>query len=238
MMQTGLNYEGRTVVVTGATGALGSAVAELLTAAGANCLLPLRTPVEEAPDHLAGLDRVSFVGQVDLTREEEVDRCYRSADRLWASIHCVGGFSMASLEETSLPALEQQWRINLVSCFLCCRAAVRAMKAAKAGGRIVNVAARPGVEPRTGAGMVAYTAAKAAVAALTEALAEEVASDGIWVNAVAPSIFDTSANRRAMPKADHDRWPKVSEVAASIAYLASPENRAARGAVIPVYGKS
>ena len=114
---------------------------------------------------------------------------------------------------------------NLVSCFLCCRAAVNAMMAASGGGRIVNVAARPALEPRSGAGMTAYTIAKAGVAALTVALAEEVAKDGILVNAVAPSIMDTAANRKAMPKADFDAWPKVEEVAATILFLASPDNQ-------------
>jgi NAD(P)-dependent dehydrogenase (short-subunit alcohol dehydrogenase family) len=106
------------------------------------------------------------------------------------------------------------------------------------GGRIVNVAARPGLEWRTGAGMAAYTASKAAVAALTVALAEEVAKDGILVNAIAPSIMDTPANRAAMPKADYSLWPKVEEVATTILFLASPENRVTRGGVVPVYGKS
>jgi NAD(P)-dependent dehydrogenase (short-subunit alcohol dehydrogenase family) len=118
---------------------------------------------------------------------------------------------------------------------LCCRAAVRAMTS---GGRIVNVAARPALEWRSGAGMGVYTASKAGVAALTAALAEEVAKDGILVNAVAPSIMDTPANRQAMPKADYALWPKVEEVAATIAFLASPDNRVTRGAIVPVYGKS
>lgn len=89
-----------------------------------------------------------------------------------------------------------------------------------------------------GAGMTAYTASKAGVVALTEALAQEVADQGILVNAVAPSIMDTPQNRQAMPKANHDAWPKVEEVAATILFLASPENRVTRGAVVPVYGRS
>jgi NAD(P)-dependent dehydrogenase (short-subunit alcohol dehydrogenase family) len=100
------------------------------------------------------------------------------------------------------------------------------------------VAARPALEWRSGAGMVAYTASKAAVAALTAALAEEVANAGILVNAVAPSIMDTAANRAAMPKADYDAWPKVEEVAATICFLASPDNKVTRGGIVPVYGRS
>jgi NAD(P)-dependent dehydrogenase (short-subunit alcohol dehydrogenase family) len=86
--------------------------------------------------------------------------------------------------------------------------------------------------------MVAYTASKAGVAALTAALAEEVAQDGILVNAVAPSIMDTPANRTSMPKADYTLWPKVEDVAATIVFLASTDNRVTRGGIVPVYGKS
>ena len=73
---------------------------------------------------------------------------------------------------------------------------------------------------------------------MTVALAEEVVKEGILVNAVAPSTMDTPANRLAMPKADHAAWPKVEEVAATVLFLASPDNRVSRGAVVPVYGKA
>ena len=84
--------------------------------------------------------------------------------------------------------------------------------------------------------MVAYATAKAAVAAMTEALAQETANEEIWINAVAPSILDTPANRAAMPDADHSQWVTPAAVAELIAFLASPDNRVTRGAVIPVYG--
>jgi len=86
---------------------------------------------------------------------------------------------------------------NLVSAYLCSRAAVAAFGRAGSGGRIVNVAARQALEPRLGANATAYAAAKAGVAALTIALGEEVAKKDILVNAVAPSIMDTRANRGA-----------------------------------------
>ena len=84
--------------------------------------------------------------------------------------------------------------------------------------------------------MVAYTTAKAAVAALTEAIAQETASEEIWVNAVAPSVLDTPANRAAMPDADFKSWVQPSSVAEVITFLASPDNQVTRGAVVPVYG--
>jgi NAD(P)-dependent dehydrogenase (short-subunit alcohol dehydrogenase family) len=86
--------------------------------------------------------------------------------------------------------------------------------------------------------MTAYTASKSAVAALTQALAQELTDEQIWVNAVAPSILDTPANRAAMPEAEHSRWVSPADLAEIITFLASPDNRATRGAVIPVYGGS
>ena len=104
------------------------------------------------------------------------------------------------------------------------------------GGRVVNVGARPALEP-TG-GMIAYATAKAAVVALTRALAVEVRDAGVLVNAVLPSVIDTPANRKAMPKADHASWPKPAEIAEAIAFLASERNTLTTGALVPVYGKA
>jgi NAD(P)-dependent dehydrogenase (short-subunit alcohol dehydrogenase family) len=179
---------------------------------------------------------VTLIPVSDLADEAMVAKVYEGLWP-WASIHLAGGFAAGTLAETGHGALMRQIDSNLVSCFLCCRAAVNAMLAAGGGGRIVNVASRQALEQRSGAGMAAYTIAKAGVAALTRALAEEVAKQGILVNAVAPSIMDTPANRAAMPKADFDSWPKVEEVAATILFLASPENKVTRGGVVPVYGK-
>ena len=170
--------------------------------------------------------------------EAAVARLYDSVPELWASIHVAGGFAMKPVAQTAKAELMQQLDTNFVTAFLCCRAAVNVMTRTGGGGRIVNVAARPALEWRTGSGMAAYTASKAAVAALTVALAEEVAKAGILVNAVAPSTMDTRANRAAMPTADHAAWPKVEEVAASILFLASPENKVTRGAIVPVYGRT
>jgi NAD(P)-dependent dehydrogenase (short-subunit alcohol dehydrogenase family) len=232
-----MNYRGRDVVVTGGTGALGSAVVGALLGEGAICHVPTIDKDETARFPYRAHERMRLVDVTTLTDEAEVARFYASVPHLWASIHIAGGFAMAPLAETGKKALIAQLEMDLVSCFLCCAAAVRAMKG-EGGGRIVNVAARPALEPRLGAGMTAYTVSKAGVAALTEALAQEVVGDGILVNAVAPSILDTPANRQAMPKADHALWPKVDEVAWTILFLASSENAVTRGAVVPVYGRS
>jgi NAD(P)-dependent dehydrogenase (short-subunit alcohol dehydrogenase family) len=233
-----MDFRDRHVVVTGGTGALGVAVVGALLEAGAHCHVPCTTEAKAQHFPHRQRPRVTMIPATTLADEVSVARLYDAVPNLWASIHLVGGFAMGPVAETDKAALLRQIDTNLVTCFLCCRAAVRAMAREKAGGRIVNVAARPALEWRAGAGMVAYAASKAAVAALTVALAEEVANDGILVNAVAPSIMDTPANRKSMPKADHSAWPKVEEVASTILFLASPDNRVTRGAVTPVYGRT
>ncbi|MGH6969433.1 MAG: SDR family NAD(P)-dependent oxidoreductase [Stellaceae bacterium] len=230
------DYSGRTVVVTGGTGALGRAVVEALLARGAACVVPYIHAAEAA--QFPFKDRVTLIGPADLASESDVARVYDGAGALWASIHLAGGFAMTAIADTKKPDLLKMIEMNLVTCHLCCAAAVRALRRNGQGGRIVNVAARPALEPRLAAGMAAYGASKAAVAALTQALAEEVAGDGILVNAVSPSVIDTPANRAAMPKAKHDAWPKVDEIASTILFLASPANHVTRGAIVPVYGRS
>jgi NAD(P)-dependent dehydrogenase (short-subunit alcohol dehydrogenase family) len=232
-----MTFAGRDVVITGGTGALGQAVVGALLQAGAMCHVPYIA--EREAQHFPHREdpKVRLVPDINLTREDAVASFYDGVPNVWASIHLAGGFAMAAIAETKRADLMQQIELNLLTSFLCCQAAVRAMLRRGSGGRVVNVAARPALEWRMGAGMTAYTATKAAVAALTVALAEEVAKAGILVNAIAPSIIDTPGNRAAMPKADHSTWPKPDEIAQTIAFLASPENQVTRGAIVPVYGK-
>jgi NAD(P)-dependent dehydrogenase (short-subunit alcohol dehydrogenase family) len=233
-----MDYLDRHIVVTGGTGALGSAVVSALIEAGAFCHVPFIHASEAQRFALRDHARVQLMGDIELSDESAVARLYGGVPRLWASIHIAGGFAMSPVAETTKSELMKQVDMNFVTAFLCCAAAVRTMTRAGSGGRIVSVATRPALEWRTGAGMAAYTASKAAVAALTVALAEEVVNEDILVNAIAPSTMDTPANRKAMPKADHAAWAKVEDVAATILFLASPENRVTRGAVVPVYGKT
>ena len=233
-----MSYRNRHVVVTGGTGALGTAVVTALIRAGAICHVPCRGDAEA--EHFPHRDdkQVSFIALGNLVDEAAVNTFYGGLPRLWASIHIAGGFASAPIETSDKALLMGQLESNLVSAYLCSRAAVSCFRQTGAGGRIVNVAARPALEPRGGTSMTAYTASKAALAGFTQALAEEIAKDGILVNAVAPSIMDTPANRNSMPKAGFAAWPKVDEVTATIMFLASPENVVTRGAIMPVYGKS
>jgi len=209
--------KGKHVVVTGGKGALGGAVVALFEARGATVHVP-------------------DIATVDLTNEKQAADYYAALPPLWASVQLAGGFAMAPIAETSFADFEKQWRLNAGTCFLSCREAGRSIRRAGGGGRIVNVAARPVLVPA--GGMTAYVASKASVAAITQSLAAELASETILVNAVLPSIIDTPANRASMPKADHASWPKPAEIAETIAFLASPENALTSGALVPVYGRA
>ncbi len=225
-MTVRFDLEGRHVVVTGASGALGGAVVETLAAAGAVLHLPLRAGNARLPGGAA----VQVVEGIDLADEASVASFYGALPPLWASVHVAGGFAEAPLLATSVAALRAQLDLNLTTAFLCCREAARNLRGR--GGRLVNVGARSALAP-TG-GSVGYTIAKAGVAAMTMALADELAADGIRVNAILPATIDTPANRAAMPDADPSRWRKPAEIAATIAWLISPANTATTGGLIPV----
>lgn len=224
--------------MTGGTGALGGAVLDALLRAGATCRVPYRNRLEMQRSPHRENGAVTFVELADLTDETAVGHFYEGLTSLWASVHLAGAFAAAPIQESDTALLNSQLGANLVSAYVCSRAAAAAFRRLGGGGRIVNVAARQALEPRLGAGSVAYTVSKAGVAALTTALGAELAKEGILVNAVAPSIMDTPANRAGMPDADFRSWPTVDEVAATILFLASPQNAVARGAVLPVYGKA
>ncbi len=207
----------RHVVVTGGNGALGKGVVEVLKAKGAI------VHVADRPD-------------VQLDDEASAAAFFGALPPIWASIHLVGGFAMKPLAETSAADFESQFRLNALTCFIACREAVASMRKGGVGGRIVNVGARPVIAPV--GGMVAYVASKASVASLTQTLAVELLAENILVNAVLPSTIDTPANRASMPKADHDKWPKPTELGEAIAFLASPDNTLTTGTLVPVFGRA
>src|SRR5450830_877387 len=160
-----LDFSGKHVVVTGGTGALGTAVVAALIAAGATCTVPYQHEAEAQRFPHRGDAKVKLIAVSDLADEAMVAKVYAGVTpsaSLWASIHIAGGFASGRVSETGQAALMAQIDGNLVSCFLCCRAAVNAMLAAGSGGRIVNVAARPALEWRSGAGMTAYTSPRRA----------------------------------------------------------------------------
>jgi NAD(P)-dependent dehydrogenase (short-subunit alcohol dehydrogenase family) len=156
--------------------------------------------------------------------------------RLDAMVNTVGGYAGGTkLWELETKVFEQMLALNLRSGYALSRAAARAML--KEGhGAIVNVASKAAVDHAGGA--AAYAASKSAAVALLDSLAEDLKGSGVRVNTILPSIIDTEANRKAMPKADFTKWPKPEDIARVILFLSSDDARVIHGAAIPVYGDS
>lgn len=214
--------EGRCVVVTGASGNLGTAVCKRLLRDGARVVALVR----KSSDPVAA----GAVAQAaDLLLEAEVEAAYSDAEPVWASVHCAGGWVDGTVAETSLETFEKMIALNLRSAFLCCRAALRRMEP-RGEGRIVNVAAwEPALLTGFG-GAAAYGISKAGVVALTKAVAES--GRGVRCSCVAPGTLRTPQNASGTPAADQGRWVPLEEVAEAIAFLVSPGAGAVNGAVV------
>jgi NAD(P)-dependent dehydrogenase (short-subunit alcohol dehydrogenase family) len=227
---------GRVLAITGAFGVLGSAVAR--AAAGAGERLALIDFATEAPAGLpSGPDVLALPG-VDLTDANQAGAAMDAvADRFGGIdglLNIAGGFTWETLQDGSIQAWPQMYRLNVVTAANASRSAIPHLKRS-AAGRIVNVGSAAALKAAMGMG--AYAAAKAGVHSLTQALAEELKGDGVTVNAVLPSILDTPTNRADMPKADFAKWVTPQELAEVILFLASDAASGVTGALIPVGGR-
>ena len=226
-------------IVTGANGALGSAIVERLASAGRVIAL-LRGASGEA-----GLERVS-TNLLRLRADTSDPDALRAAlDRAQAELGSAsgavltagawrGGHDFASREA----ALDYRtvMESNLDSANVALRAILPGMVQRRRGS-VVLIGSRAGARPYDAKGDAAYAAAKAGLIALAQAIAAEVLADGVRVNVVLPSTIDTEANRQAMPEADHTRWVTTDSLGEVIAFLLSPQARDVSGAALPVYGR-
>jgi NAD(P)-dependent dehydrogenase (short-subunit alcohol dehydrogenase family) len=221
------NLAGRTVLVFGAAGALGAGVAEAFGAAGASV-----TGVDRAqPPAARQLAGVSYAA-ADVLDDATLGALFDAAPAPWAVLNTVGGFAgQRPLSELDPAELTGQIQLNLVSAALITKHALRVMQPAGTG-RIVHTASRAAVSTK-GSGF-AYSVSKLGVLHLTTMAADEVRGTGITVNCVVPSIIDTPANRAAMPNSDHDKWPKIPDIARSYLFLADPGSGLVNGSALPV----
>ncbi|MEX2221590.1 MAG: SDR family NAD(P)-dependent oxidoreductase [Candidatus Rokuibacteriota bacterium] len=229
---------GRVAIVTGGTGALGQAITATLLEAGAAVAIPYAVPEELAglESRLAPEQRARLLAMpADVTNEAAVGKFVQAVHerhgRVDGLVNAVGGFAGGDLLATPLAEWERMMTLNLTSAVIACRAALPAMIAG-GGGRIVNIGSRAVLPPQ--GGFIAYTVSKAAVITLTQALAHEVRSHRVTVNAVLPSTMDTPANRRAMPDADRAGWVSTEDVAHVVAFLLSDRAGAVTGASLTV----
>lgn len=241
----------RTIVITGASGHLGRAVARHFLDTEPGAQLALIDHDATALQHHFGdwpAERTLLL-PCDLLDAAAASHAVQQAHRHFGRIHVLcnlaGGFDMgAPVHATPLDAWQRQYQINVLTALHTCQAAVPLMlehsaaagTAGQGSGKVVNVgafAAQKGV-----AQMGAYTSAKAALIRMTESMAAELRSQGINVNCVLPTIIDTPANRAAMPDADPAHWVPAAKLAAIIAFLCSDEASPIHGAALPVTGLS
>ncbi len=224
--------DGKVVVVTGASGALGQVVAELALARGAKV-----AGVDHAASQMPVTANRIELGGVDLSDAGEakkaIDAVASHFGKCDALINIAGGFAFEAIAEGDPRTWQRMYALNVLTALNASRAALPYL-ATSLSGRIVNIGAIGALQ--AGAGMGPYAASKAGVHRLTEALAAEWKGK-ITVNAVLPSIIDTAANRASMPKADFAKWVTPHELAEVILFLASDAASAVTGALLPVNGR-
>jgi NAD(P)-dependent dehydrogenase (short-subunit alcohol dehydrogenase family) len=214
-MTTKDGLDGRAVLVFGASGALGSGVAAAFAESGA-----LVTGVDRAMPAFGNTTAGIAYETVNVLDDAALGALFDGRPAPWAVINTVGGFAAhRPLAELDVEEFTSQIALNLAT-------------AAIGEGRIVHTASRAAMA-HAGSGF-AYSVSKLGVIHLVSMAADEVRGTGITVNCVVPSIIDTPANRAAMPRADHDAWPKVANIASSYLYLASPAAHLVNGAALPV----
>ncbi|MBR0757777.1 3-oxoacyl-ACP reductase FabG [Bradyrhizobium jicamae] len=224
--------KGQAIVITGALGALGKVVAAEALARGARV-----AGIDHAASQLAATaDRIEL-GGVDLTdvaqAKQAIDKAAAHFGRLDALINIAGGFTFETVTDGDPATWQRMYALNVATALNASRAAIPHLVAAS-NGRIINIGAMGALQ--AGSGMGPYAASKAGVHRLTEALAAELKGK-ITVNAVLPSIIDTSANRASMPKAEFAKWVTPKELADVILFLASDAASAITGALLPVNGR-
>jgi NAD(P)-dependent dehydrogenase (short-subunit alcohol dehydrogenase family) len=237
-MEPSLRFEGQVVLVTGGTGALGSAVTRAFLQEGAEVMVTYRASQEyEELQNTVAPERGRLRGQqIDVTNEAEMLRMVAAIDaeshRLDVLVNTVGGYSGgARLWEVDAAVLERMLALNLRSVFVSSRSVLPIMLR-QGKGCMVNVAARAAVDQPGGA--AAYVAAKAAALALMHSLAMDLKGTAVRVNSVLPNIIDTAANRRDMPRANFAAWTKPEEIARVILFLCTRDSSAIHAASIPV----
>ena len=223
---------GKVVVVTGASGALGKVVAEVSLARGARV-----AGIDHAASQIPATANRTELGGVDLSdpgqAKKAIDAVAAHFGRLDALINIAGGFAFEAIAEGDPKTWQRMYALNVLTALNASQSAIPHLEASGAG-RIVNIGAMGALQ--AGAGMGAYAASKAGVHRLTEALAAEW-KGRITVNAVLPSTIDTPANRASMPKADFKKWVTAEELAEVILFLVSDAASAITGALLPVSGR-
>lgn len=236
-----IDFSDKVVIVTGAAGVLGSAVAQAFRSANAKLtcvdvasdrLDQLFKEAAKDPDHL-------LAASVDLTNQQDVTgmvrRTIETFGRVDVLVNTIGGFRTASLMDTTIESWDFMMNLNTRTAFMASREVIPYMLKQNSG-IIIHLSARPGLQGRPN--MAAYSASKSAVIRIVESLSDEVKDAGVRVNCIIPGTLDTPQNRMDMPESDPDKWVKPESLAQVILFLASDAARDITGVALPVYGKT
>jgi NAD(P)-dependent dehydrogenase (short-subunit alcohol dehydrogenase family) len=238
--QGGDRMRNSVILITGATGALGSVVVQEFAQTEAQLALTSRTEsgLAELARRADLLEKEVFFQAADLTDAEQVDELIQGIvsrfGRLDILLNTVGGWRGGNpVEATPLEDWNLMLAMNLQTAFLLSRAVLPYMLREE-WGRIIHVSSRSALKPR--GSIVGYAVSKMGVITLTEAIAAEVKGSGVTANVILPSTIDTQDNRRAMPKADHSKWVPPEHIAHTMHFLCTDAAAEINGARIPVYG--
>ena len=237
-----ISYTGKVALVAGGTGGLGRSVSLAFLSEGATVVATYRNERGFAALKAAAGANASMLegSQTDVTDESAVralvDSTIAKHGRVDVVVNTIGAYAGGvKLWELDPKVFERMLDLNLRSGFVLARLAVPAMLK-QGSGVLINIAAKAAFDHAAGA--AAYATSKAAAVALMDCLAADLKGTGVRVNTILPSIIDTEPNRRAMPGAPFDQWPKPEEIAQVILFLSSEQARVVHGASIPVYGES
>jgi NAD(P)-dependent dehydrogenase (short-subunit alcohol dehydrogenase family) len=223
-----MRLDGKIILLTGASGGLGSVVTPILSEAGATLIIVDRKLSQDVVDRRGGF-------AADVTNESEVTQVVtdtvKQAGRIDGLINLVGAFAPGTAVDTDAAKWQKMLSLNVTSAFLLSRAVIPHMTARRSG-RLIHIAARAALEPFPGA--AAYLVAKSALVSLIRVLALELGGTGVTVNGILPGTIDTPANRESMPQADRSTWVKPESIAQVLVWLMSDDTAAINGALIPV----
>lgn len=231
-------FTNRVVIVTGAGGNVGQAVARRFHAAGASLVLVGRKP-EEITALAQELSGTALTA--DVTDPASVDALVREVESRFGRIdvlaHTVGGYDAGKpVHDSGLDVWDKMMNLNARSVYVTAGRAARHMVEHQIAGRIIVILARTAYKGT--ARQAAYAASKAAAQRIVESMSAELLSHGITVNGIAPSTIDTPPNRASMPNADYSKWVKPEEIADAIAYLAADGSRSISGITLDISGRS
>ena len=234
------DFSNKVVLITGGTGALGKTLTQRFISSGATTIATYLKDENIETNKGQNAINAQFI-KADVTREEQVVRLISAIVERFGHIdilvNSVGGYlggkSVTDLEEHEWDLM---MNLNLKSAFLISKHVIPVMKSSGRGGKIVHISSKTGLKSEGHDS--AYAASKSGLIRLVESISQETKELGINVNCILPSVIDTEANRRAMPKADFGRWVKADDLTNVVFFLCSQEAKVITGAAIPTYGLS